>query len=109
MVVSDDKHFSALDQNCSQTLRDNEVACRSHRALFVRWNWRIIVGSIFVDDHHGRVDRDSNGGLVRLFVLPVDELLALARNRVTRNLTEGECHQYLHQEQCEANRNRSNQ
>ncbi len=39
-------------------------------------------------------------GTVRLYVLNVEALLALAETRLTRSLTPGECQQYLHQEQC---------
>ena len=37
---------------------------------------------------------------VYVFVLPADELVALAKSRVTRELTTEECQQYLHMEQC---------
>ena len=36
----------------------------------------------------------------RVHVLPIEELIALARSRVTRSLTTEECRTYLHVEQC---------
>jgi WD40 repeat protein len=42
----------------------------------------------------------SNDGIVRVFLLNIDELLALAETRVTRSLTTAECQKYLHVEQC---------
>ena len=39
---------------------------------------------------------------VYVFVLPIDELVALAKQRVTRSLTPEECQQYLHVEACPA-------
>jgi WD40 repeat protein len=42
----------------------------------------------------------SNDGVVRIFLLHIDELLALAQSRVTRSLTTAECKKYLHVEQC---------
>jgi WD40 repeat protein len=39
-------------------------------------------------------------GTVRIYVLPIEELIALARERLTRSLTEAECQQYLHLETC---------
>jgi WD40 repeat protein len=39
-------------------------------------------------------------GNVRLYVLPIEELVALAQSRVTRPLTDEECQQYLHLKQC---------
>jgi len=42
----------------------------------------------------------SNDGIVRVFLLRIDELLALAQTRVTRSFTTVECKKYLHVEQC---------
>ncbi len=42
----------------------------------------------------------STDGVVRIFLLQIDELLALAQSRVTRLLTTGECQKYLHVDQC---------
>ena len=39
-------------------------------------------------------------GTVRLFVLDIEELVALGQSRVTRSLTEEECQRYLHLETC---------
>jgi WD40 repeat protein len=39
-------------------------------------------------------------GFGRLFITDVDELIALARARLTRSLTEAECQEYLHMETC---------
>ena len=36
------------------------------------------------------------------YVLPLDEIVALAQSRLTRGLTEDECRQYLHVEVCPA-------
>jgi WD40 repeat protein len=46
----------------------------------------------------------AGDGLVRLYVLPIDDLITLAQARVTRSLTDAECRQYLHLEQCEPDR-----
>jgi WD40 repeat protein/transcriptional regulator with XRE-family HTH domain len=37
---------------------------------------------------------------VYIFILPIEDLVALAKQRVTRSLTTEECQQYLHVEQC---------
>ncbi|HEX6581142.1 MAG TPA: hypothetical protein VF195_09765, partial [Actinomycetota bacterium] len=41
-------------------------------------------------------------GILRVYVLPMDELVRLARGRVTRGFTERECRQYLHLAACTA-------
>jgi WD40 repeat protein len=42
----------------------------------------------------------SADGIVRVFILQINELLALAQSRVTRPLTIEECRKYLHVDQC---------
>jgi len=39
-------------------------------------------------------------GVLRVYAMQIDDLLALARSRLTRSLTSEECQQYLHVEQC---------
>ena len=41
-------------------------------------------------------------GTVRVWVLGIEDLVKLARDRVTRSLTDGECRQYLHLAECPA-------
>ena len=40
-------------------------------------------------------------GAVRVFVLPLDELIKLAQSRVTRSLTDEECRRYMHLDSCQ--------
>lgn len=37
---------------------------------------------------------------VRVYVLPTEDIIALAKSRLTRTLTETECQQYLHVDKC---------
>ena len=39
-------------------------------------------------------------GVVHVTLTNLDEMMALARERLTRGLTEEECRQYLHLERC---------
>ena len=42
----------------------------------------------------------TSNGLVRIYVLPVEDLLALAETRVLRTMTDQECQRFLHMKQC---------
>ncbi|MFR9778432.1 BTAD domain-containing putative transcriptional regulator [Micromonospora sp. MS34] len=53
----------------------------------------------FVDDHHLLVTLDE-GPDVYVMTVDVDELLDIARRRVTRGLTDEECRTYLHVDRC---------
>jgi hypothetical protein len=39
---------------------------------------------------------------VRIYALNIEELIAIARSRLTRGLTTEECQKYLHVEACSA-------
>jgi hypothetical protein len=45
-------------------------------------------------------ERDFVDTTVRMYLVRLEDLMALAKSRVTRNLTSEECQQYLHVEQC---------
>jgi WD40 repeat protein len=53
-------------------------------------------------DHSAHLAVASADGIVRMFLLQIDELLAVAKARITRTLTVAECQEYLHVEQCPA-------
>jgi WD40 repeat protein len=42
----------------------------------------------------------SVGGTVRIWALDLDDLIAIAQDRLTRSFTDDECRQYLHAERC---------
>jgi WD40 repeat protein/transcriptional regulator with XRE-family HTH domain len=42
----------------------------------------------------------SRDGTTRIYLLKIEDLIALAKQRVTRELTMEECKEYLHEEQC---------
>jgi WD40 repeat protein len=47
-----------------------------------------------------RLVTTSQDGTARVHVLPVEELIALARSRLTRTWTADECRRYFHLEEC---------
>jgi WD40 repeat protein len=47
-----------------------------------------------------RLATSSADGTVRVYLLNIEELIALAKSRVTRSLTTEECQKYLHVEAC---------
>jgi len=60
------------------------------------------ISSVDISPDGKRLVTSSADGTVRVFALDIEELMELARNRVTRLLTEAECQKYLHLEQCPA-------
>lgn len=53
----------------------------------------------FSPDGSMLASRDTEG-LVRVWALDIDDLIAIARTRLTRGFSEDECRQYLHLEHC---------
>jgi WD40 repeat protein/class 3 adenylate cyclase len=60
------------------------------------------IGSLAFSPDGSRLATASRDGLARVFLLRTDELVALARSRLTRTLTTQECRQFLHLEACPA-------
>jgi WD40 repeat protein len=56
----------------------------------------------FAPDGYGLATVGTDDGVLRIYVLSPYELIQLAKSRVTRTLTEGECNQFLHIESCPA-------
>ena len=47
-----------------------------------------------------RLAGSCSDGAVRIYALPLDEIIAMAKSRVTRALTTDECRKYLHVDKC---------
>jgi WD40 repeat protein/DNA-binding SARP family transcriptional activator len=56
--------------------------------------------SISISPDGTRLATGSRDGTVRVYTLLLDELVTLARERVTRSLTDEECQRFLHLAQC---------
>jgi WD40 repeat protein len=48
-----------------------------------------------------RLAASSADRTVRIYALPLDDIIAIAKSRVTRALTTDECRKYLHVEKCQ--------
>ncbi len=60
------------------------------------------VASVSFSPDGTRLATASNDGTARVYLLKVDELIALAKSRLTRSLATAECQRYLHIDQCPA-------
>ncbi|MDX1614304.1 MAG: protein kinase, partial [Candidatus Promineifilaceae bacterium] len=91
---------------------DSQVATISFDGSVKLWDWETATERLTLPgaDNNGRevafspdgtyLAATTGSGLVRIYVLPLDELLALAQARVARTLSTEECRQYLHAETC---------
>jgi len=60
-----------------------------------------VIGAIFsLSDNGAHLAVSSADGVVRIFLMKIDELLALSKIRTTRSLTLEECQKYLHVKTC---------
>jgi len=59
-----------------------------------------VVGGVAFSPDGRRLATMSDDGTVRIYTLSLEELIALARSRVTRSLTLEECQKYLHLQAC---------
>ena len=61
---------------------------------------RHTAGDQVVFSPDGSMLATQGGGMVRIWALDIDDLLEIARESVTRSLTDEECRRYLHTESC---------
>ena len=57
-------------------------------------------GADFSRDGSKLVTSSYDDGVVRVWTLDLDELIGLARDKLTRDLTTPECREYLHVDPC---------
>jgi WD40 repeat protein len=67
---------------------------------FVLANWGEPLSDVVFNPDGKHLFTSDDSGAVRAYIVPVEELLALARERVTRTLTEEECRTFLHADTC---------
>ncbi len=60
------------------------------------------IAAVAVEGERSAVATQDETGVVRIWALDLDELVDIARSRVTRDLTDAECQQYLHRDRCAA-------
>ena len=70
---------------------DQQLVLRGHQAR---------VTSVVFSPDGSRLASTSVDGTLRVWALDLDELVGVARNELTRTLTDDECRQYLHTEHC---------
>ena len=57
-------------------------------------------GKLGLNQDGTRLAYPADDGTIRVLALDIDDLLALARSRLTRSWTEDECRSYLHLDRC---------
>jgi WD40 repeat protein len=72
------------------------------REVLTLFGHDIVVNTVAFSPDGRFLATGSGDGTVALHLLPIDELRELARERVTRSLTDQECRQYLHVGKCPA-------
>jgi WD40 repeat protein len=58
-----------------------------------------ILRAVFSPDGK-RIATASRDGTTRVYALPIADIVAIAKTRVTRTLTTDECQKFLHEEKC---------
>lgn len=75
---------------------------QSGQELFTLYGNSSNVFSVAFSPDGTRLATAGGDGTLRIYTLQMEELIRLARARLTRTLSDGECRQYLHMVQCPA-------
>jgi WD40 repeat protein/DNA-binding SARP family transcriptional activator len=73
---------------------------QSGQELFSLYGNPSNVFGVAISPDGSRLATAGGDGTLRIFTMDMNELVALARSRLTCSLTESECQKYLHLEQC---------
>jgi WD40 repeat protein len=68
--------------------------------LLTLYGHSAVVGGVVFSPDGMRLMTMSDDGTARIYTLSIEELIALAKTRVTRSLTTQECQKYLHVATC---------
>jgi WD40 repeat protein len=58
------------------------------------------IGNVSFSPHGSRLASAGTDGILRVWVLDLDELIGIAKGKLTRSLDDDECRQWLHLEAC---------
>jgi len=94
-------HGSTLANSSSDATAQMLDATTGRVLLTLSLN-KALMPDVAVSPDGRRLATASLDGAVRVYVLPIDELIALARDRLTRGFTLEECRSFLHLETCPA-------
>ena len=93
---SDGERIATSGEDATARLFD---AATGEQQLVLRGHEYLVTGVAFSPDGT-RLVSAAPDGVVRVWALDLDELIEIARERVTRELSDDECRQYLHVEAC---------
>jgi WD40 repeat protein len=99
-----DLAFSADGTRLAASGQDNIVGIwdptSGEQLLVLRGHYTSVFSVAFSPDG-SRLASVGSEGVVRVWTLDIDELVEIARDELTRTLTDEECRQYLHQQACD--------
>ena len=74
-------------------------AASGEQQLLLHGHSALVANAVFSDDGK-RLATASADGTVRVWALALDDLIGIAQSRLTRDLADDECRQYLHIDRC---------
>jgi len=94
----DGKYIATASVDGTAKLWDSETG---NELLTLTASGRTMLGVSFTPDGRRLITSGADGA-VRIYLLKIEELIALAKSRLTRSLTTEECQKYLHVDACPA-------
>jgi WD40 repeat protein len=97
----DGAHVATASGDGTARLWDVSIGSARSKQPLVFYNpTAMTVTSVTFSPDGKRLAASSADRTVRIYALPLDEIIAMAKARVTRALTADECRKYLHVDKC---------
>jgi WD40 repeat protein len=97
----DGAHVATASGDGTARLWDVSIGSARSKQPLVFYNpTAMTVTSVAFSPDGKRLAASSADGTVRIYALPLDDIIAIAKSRVTRALTTDECRKYLHVDKC---------
>ena len=98
-----DVAFASEERRLATASRDGSVKlwdAETHQEFLTLRGHESGVSAVVFSHDGTHLAAAGEDGSIRIFTLRIEELTALARERVTRALTQDECRRYLHEAGC---------
>ena len=99
--IPDGTHVATASSDGTVKVWDVSIGSgRSEQPLTLYHPRGLSFSSVAFSPDGKRLAASNSDGTVRIYALPIEDIVSIAKSRVTRSLTKDECQKFLHTQEC---------